>query len=288
MGDSLPSVKTAIVNTVEPIDIQVTDINGNPIDATVLELQILDLGSNILFSDSFTNPPVGGSQIVKPGGTIGYYYYPFGTPLGSPATNTQTDHIQDYIFMWTIASAGSQRTTVMQNVKVISALTCYQIPYLRLMVDKARKVVDPASDVFLGYTDAQLVMFMESGLQIINSYQPESAVFSLDSYPWQAYRHIALESSLMAGVLSQQLFAIDTDMPNYSDQGTAFVIAHQPQLAALLNQICQRLDKNIPNMKMQFVSTGSIHLAAGPSYKMGALLAAAPSGSLFRNVFFRS
>lgn len=282
MATSLSAIKIALVNTVEPIDIQVTDGNGLPQDANILKLNIMDLGSNVIFSDDFF---ISGTKIIKPVTTTGYYYYPFGSVL----PNTQTSQVMDYIFQWTIASASSQQTTVIQNVKVVSALAMYQVPYLRLMVDKARKVVDPANDVFLGYTDPQLIMYMESAMQIINTYQPETSLgFTLDNFPWANYRHVALEASLMAGALSQQMFAIDTDVPNYSDQGIAFVIAHQPQLAALFNQIAQRLDKSIPAMKMQFVSTGSIHINAGPSFKLGALLAAAPSGSLFRNMFFRS
>jgi hypothetical protein len=240
-----------------------------------------------LWTDTYPAVLPATTNIVKPTGTTGYYYYPFGTIISSPTTNGQTENIGDYIFQWIITVSGQPIQTLMQNVKVIDAQTMYNIPYLRLMIDKSRKAVDATNDVFLGYTDAQLVMYMEGGLQIINGYQPEGTSFNLTNYPWQYYRHIANEAALMAGVLSQQLFAIDTDLPNYTDQGTTFVIAHQPQLAALLNQISQRLDKAIPAMKFQFVSTGSIHIEQGPNFRLAQLLTAAPSGSLFRNLYFK-
>lgn len=281
MATSLSTIKVALVNTTEPIDIQVTDGNGIPQDAVVLKLAIMDLGGNVMWIDDISLP---GTLLVKPPTTVGYYYYPF----GSIVPNTQTNSAQDYIFQWTVATATAQISTIIQNVKVVPAMIMYQLPYLRLMIDKSRKMVDPANDVFLGYTDANLIQFFESGLQIINGYQPETVMgFTFTTFPWQDYRHIALESALVAGTMSQQLFAVDTDLPNYSDQGTTFTISHQPQLAAFMNQISARLDKSIPAMKMQFVGTGSIHINAGPSYKLGQLLSAAPSGSTFRNVFFR-
>lgn len=283
MASSLPNVKIALSNTQEPIDIQVSDDAGNPVDAIQLDLKILSVGGSVLFTDSFTTPPVGGTKIIKPTGTLGYYYYPFGI-----LTN-QTDGTGDFLFQWTVmGSGGATVVTVVQNVKVVSPQVFQVIPYLRLMVDKSRKIVDPNNDVFLGYTDSQLVMYLEDGMQVINAYQPETVSgFTIENFPWSDFRHLAIESALICGVMSQQLFAVDTDMPNYTDQGTTFVIAHQPQLASILNQITMRLDKAIPAMKQQFVSTGSIHIAAGPNFRMAQLLQAAPNGSLFRNVFFK-
>jgi hypothetical protein len=132
-------------------------------------------------------------------------------------------------------------------------------------------------------------MYMEDGINIINGYQPETVSgFTLGNFPWTTFRHLANETALMAGVLSQQLFAIDTDLPNYSDQGISFIISHQPQLASLFNTIAQRLDKMIPMMKQQFVSTGSIHLEMGPNFRLATLVNAAPNGALFRNLLMKS
>lgn len=280
MATSLPSIKIVLVNTIEPIDIQVLDGGGVPIDASELKLEILTIGGSVIFTDDFF---VAGTNIVKVAGQTGYYYYKFGI------LPQQTNSTGQFLFKWTVQTPSSLPDTVVQNVEVISARSYSLIPYFRLIIDKSRKLVDPANDVFLGYTDAQLIMFLEGGLQIINGYQPETVSgFTLDNFPWDTFRHIGLEAALMAGVLSQQMFAIDTDMPNYSDQGTQFVIAHQPQLASYLNSVTARLDKAIPLMKLQFVTTGSIHLQMGGGFGLNMLVAASPTGSLFRNMFFKS
>ncbi|KKM17779.1 hypothetical protein LCGC14_1672350, partial [marine sediment metagenome] len=105
--------------------------------------------------------------------------------------------------------------------------------------------------------------------------------------PYSGYEFTLIESALMAGVMSQQLFAVDTDIPSWNDQGNAFVIQHAPQLASYLNWLAARLDKMIPMLKLNFVSSGSLHIEAGPSFRLATLLNAAPSGSLFRNIYFK-
>lgn len=183
----------------------------------------------------------------------------------------------------------SQELVVCENVKVISHRVCSTIGRFRLLVDKAVKLVD-TSDLddpcFLGYSEGQLVTYLEDGLQIINSYQP-SGCFTLDNFPYGKFEFILLESALLAGVMSQTLFAVDTDIPSWNDQGNSFVIQHQPQLANYLNWLSNRLDRLIPQFKLNFVSAGSLHIEAGPNFRLAALIDAAPSGSLFRNTFFK-
>jgi len=182
----------------------------------------------------------------------------------------------------------SQELVVSQVVKIITHRVFSLLQQLRLQIDKALKFVntDPENPTYLGYTNGQLVTYLEQGLQIINAYQP-SGVFSFDNYPYTSYGFTLIEASLLAGVMSQQLFAVDTDIPNWSDQGNTFVIQHQPQLAQYLNWLSQRLDKMIPMLKLNFVSSGSLHIEAGPNYRLAQLINAAPSGALFRNVFFK-
>lgn len=182
----------------------------------------------------------------------------------------------------------SEELVVGQVVKIITHRVYGLLQQLRLQIDKALKFVntDPENPTYLGYTNGQLVTYIEQGLQIINAYQP-SGVFSFDNYPYSSYGFTLIEASLLAGVMSQQLFAVDTDIPNWSDQGNTFVIQHQPQLAQYLNWLSQRLDKMIPMLKLNFVSSGSLHIEAGPNYRLTQLINAAPAGALFRNVFFK-
>lgn len=182
----------------------------------------------------------------------------------------------------------SEEVLVCKNVKIINHRMCSLIQKLRLIIDKAIKYVSsgPDDNCYLGYTEGQLTTYLEDGLQIINSYQP-SVCFTVDNFPYNCYEFILVEASLIAGVMSQQLFAVDTDIPSWNDQGNAFVIQHQPQLAAFLNTLIARLDKLIPMFKLNFVSSGSLHVQAGPNYRLAQLFNAAPSGSLFRNIYFR-
>lgn len=183
----------------------------------------------------------------------------------------------------------SEQLLVCQNVKVINHQTCSVISRLRLIIDKAVKLVDtadPDEPCFLGYSEGQLVTYLEDGLQIINSYQP-GGCFTVDNFPWGKFEFILVEAALLAGVMSQRLFAIDTDVPSFSDQGNSFVINHQQPLADYLNWLSNRLDKMIPMFKLQFVSAGSLHIEAGPNFRLAQLINAAPAGALFRNVFFK-
>ena len=184
---------------------------------------------------------------------------------------------------------GSEELVTSENVRVVTQRIISTVSKLRLQIDKALKLVhnDPDAPCFLGYTNGQLYTYLEGGLQIINAYQP-SGVFTIDTYPYQSYEFTLIESALLAGVMSQELFAVDTDVPNWNDQGNAFVIQHQPQLAQYLTFLSQRLDKTIPMLKLNFVSSGSLHIEAGPNFRLAQLINAAPSGALFRNVFFRS
>jgi hypothetical protein len=271
----------------QPCDIQVTDANGNPIDAAVISLKVMDLGGNVVATDNYYTPPAGGTLIVKPPGTVGYYYYRFGdTNITTPLSLTTSPG--QYVIQWYVQATNAYvPNIVLQNVTVYNVIAAQNIPYLRLYIDKARKLVDPANNVFLGYTDSQLLMYTQEGISMVNAYQPETQMmFDVNNFPYQPYRHIVNEAAMVAAVMSQQMFAIDTDLPNYSDQGITFVISHQPQLSQFLTTLTARLDKEIQAMKLQWVSTGSIHMVQGPNFRLATIMSAAPVGSLFRNVYF--
>lgn len=276
-------VALAMVDTISRLKIQVTDANGDAADADNVVFTLLDLENNVLVTDDFS---VGGTRIVKPAGTFGQYYF----PLGDVAPNNETNTPRELMAKWDIDAPGSASDiTVVQAAKVVTVRTMFLVPFLRLLIDKSVKVVDenPANPCFLGYTDSNLVMFLEGGLQIINAYEPYPIFSSLDDFP-DTFRHVLLESALISGVMSQELFAIDTDVPNFSDQGNSFVLQHQPQLAAFLNTITQRLDRLIPLMKLKLINNGALHIQAGSNFRLTQLLQASPNGALFRNTFFRS
>lgn len=228
------------------------------------------------------------SRIQNP--VAGSYYIEWGdeaAPANSGTSGqTETNQVGTRLFIWEVEDQANDLSVVVQQARIVSGRTLSLLPGFRKLIDKAVKLVDEPDECFLGYTDAHLIQYLEEGLTLINAYEPYPCFSSLDHYPLE-YLHILHESSLVAGVLSQTLFAIDTDMPNYSDQGNSFVIDHGTKLAALLNTISTRMDKLIPMMKLKFVSTGSLHVQAGTNFRLTQLLQAAPNGAVFRNLFFR-
>lgn len=271
----------ALQNTVERVSLLIKDGEVDPVvptDPESITLNIMSLDGSILSTQEW---PAVTTRIVR--ADVGKFYI----ELGNQPTNTETECPRELVLNWQVEmEAGGEITNTLQKLKVISVLTASYLPELRLIIDKSHKLAAPNSDCFLGYTDSQLVTYLEGGLQTINAYQP-SLTFTMENFPL-TYKQVLIDASLITGVISQQLYAIDTDIPNYSDQGTSFVIAHQPQLAGFLNQITQRLDKIIPQMKLQLISSGSLHIQMGPNYRLSTVFEAAPGGSLFRNLFFKA
>jgi hypothetical protein len=159
---------------------------------------------------------------------------------------------------------------------------------LRRQIDKARKEVvdDPITgkSCFLGYTDKDLIEYLEGGLTTWNMYEPYPTFVAIEQFPF-IYHQGLIEAALLVGVASQNLFAIDSDIPNYSAQGAAFVINHQTPLAQHLNFLAQRLDKLIPIAKLKLVRSGSVHTEIAPNARLQTLINMAPGGAIFRNFF---
>lgn len=281
-------IELVLRNTVERIDIFVTDAEGNAIDATGLQLQVFDQDENLLIQDDFFvgygDPATPPTHIVKPIGTVGQYYFPFGD--ASFDANNSTATIGEYLFLWKVTGgAGAEPVNIVQVAKVVSVRTMRWLPKLRLIIDKAVKAVDddPDDPVFVGYTDSMLIQFLEGGLGWINAFQPYPMWGGIDAFP-DAHWRVLLDAAVCDALTSQEIFAVDTDI-NYSDQGNTFVVDHQPKLSAILNTTWQRLATMVPPMKRHYVQSGAVRIEAGPSFRFAALLSAAPTGSLFHNAF---
>lgn len=262
----------AVMNAVEPVTIYVRDADGNPVAASNLKLTVFDMGGNV-FVDSFT----ASTRITNP--TLGVYQF----PLGGDPTGKETMQAQRLIFFW--QADGQPNTT--QRVAVVSIMTMDMMGRLQEQIDKSHKDVeeDPDNPVFLGYTAANLLGYLEGGLSFINAWQPYPTWNTIDMFPTMTHGQILVYAAELVGIDSQELYAVDTDIPNFSNQGNAFVIEHYPKLEAYANKLFQYLDKLVPQMKLQYVNTGSLHIEAGPNFRLAALLAASPNGGLFRNTF---
>lgn len=269
-----------LANTATRVNMSIRDVDGALVDPYSILLTVMDIGGTVKFTASWPVMAPTTTRIIR--SSIGQFYIVF----GNQEINTETDVAVEWLFNWSVQVTDTSDTSnTIQKVKVISPKSASLIPEFRLMIDKTRKLIDATNECFLGYADDQLISYLEGGLGTINAYQP-SVSFTMDTFPLE-FKQILLDAGLIVGVMSQQLFAIDTDIPNYNDQGTSFVISHQPQLASVLNQVTQRLDKLIPMMKLQLINSGCVHVQMGPSFRLTQLVESAPSGSLFRNVYFR-
>ena len=267
----------ALTNTICRVSVNTTDHVGTLVDPFSITARLMDLGGTVILEDTWTSL-IPGTRIVRP--SLGKFY----VNLGDVTPNVETNSQQDLMLDWEIelVSGGSINHSV-QKIKIITIRAASYLPEFKLLIDKTRKLVDTNEECFLGYTDSQLYSYLEGGLGTINAYQP-TLFFSMDNYPLEQ-KMTLLEAGLIMGTMSQQLFAIDSDLQSYSDNGVSYVLQHQPQLAAFLNQVTQRLDKIIPMMKQCYVSSGALHVSMGPNFKLNTLMQSSPSGSLFRNMF---
>ena len=271
-------------NTIENVDLTVLDSSGNNIDVTgsgEIELTILKPDGNELFVDKFNSPPDPPTRIIKITAATGKYYFPFGDEAG------ETDSQGEYLFKWRVTQdTGLETESRIQVVTVVTASVYKLIDCFRLQIDKSRKLVDldPMDPLTLGYTDEDLLKFLNGGLTLINAAQPYPTFSSLDSFPG-LFSQILIDAGLLVGIMTQQLYAIDTDIPNYSDQGNAFVLDHFPRLAAYCGQLRDDLKTRIPDMKRHLITTGSVKIEAAANFRLAQLIQAAPNGALFRNFF---
>lgn len=271
-----------LLQTTERIYIKLTDADtGDVVDASQLSLRLTDLGNNTIYTDNFITPPTAGTRIEHP--STGVYFFPIGDQ--TVVVNTETNSPRDLLAIWSI-KVGTDADNIVQSIKIITPYVLDLVGSLRRQIDKAVKKVteDPDHPCFLGYTEKALVEYLEGGLATWNMYEPYPTFCSLDDFP-RLYKQGLIEAALIVGVQSQELFAIDQDIPNYSAQGAAFVIQHQPQLAQFATRIAQKLDKLIPIAKLKFVRSGSIHTEIAPNARLQTLINMAPNGALFRNFF---
>ena len=256
------------------------------VDATRIALEIRTLGGATLYKEAWTPPAPASARIQHP--STGRYTFRIGDPDASATTETAC--AGDLLLLWQI-EVGDDNDSIVQSAKVVTPYVLSLVERLRRQIDKARKEVldDPVTgkSCFLGYTDKDLVEYLEGGLTTWNMYEPYPTFCHIENFPY-IYHQGLVEAALLVGVASQNLFAIDSDIPSYSAQGAAFVINHQTPLAQHLNFLAQRLDKLIPIAKLKLVRSGSVHTEIAPNARLQTLINMAPSGAVFRNFFVRS
>lgn len=275
-------INVGLINAVTRIDILVCDAEGTPVNASSVNLTVMRLDNTVVYQGAF-----GGGRITNP--ATGRYSFSIGDIVYTTPTNPETGIGGEVLLIWNVAVDNVPISAQVQKIWLVSAYALSLSSDLREVIDKAAKDVDtnPANPCFLGYTEAQLFTYLFNGLSIWNMYEPFPTFLTLDDFP-QLYRYGLIEAALYVGLTSQELFAVDTDIPNYSAQGTSFVIQHQPALNAIIGRISQRLDKLIPEAKRKLIVYGAAHVQMQANYRFTQLVSSAPSGALFRNLWARA
>jgi len=284
-------IELARTNSIRRVDIELQDSTGAlvDIDATlgaggepngVLDLEITDVGGMSIYKESYYPPPMGVLEPRIKKAAPGRYYIDLGK------VPHETDNPQALLFNWhSRQNVTAEEVYRTQVVEVVSPRILSLLPSLRLLIDKTVKPNLPEKYCFIGYTDGMLILFLKLGLYKINEYEPYPVWEKLDYFPIELYASILLRAALYQGITSQLLFSIDTDVPQFSDSGHSFVLQHATPLAAFLNTLSSELDKSVPNLKRKFVNSGTISIEMRMDMAFSMLLASAPNGSLFRNMW---
>lgn len=295
-GMESPSVASMIelarTNSKRRVNIELRDAGGVLVDIDAstsaggdtqgeLDLEVTDLGENIYFQESYwpkSGAPSATERIVRQ--AAGKYHIAWGTK------DNETEVAQRLLFNWhSRQDEDTEDVYRTQVVEVVSPRVLSLLPSLRVMIDKTIKPNLPEQYCFLGYTDGMLLLFLRLGLSMISEAQPYPTWVSLETFPLEMFSNILIKSAIYQGITSQLLFSIDTDVPQYSDSGHSFVPQHAQPLAAYLSHLKQELDAAIPNFKRHFVASGTMSAEIRMDMAFSMLLASAPTGSLFRNLW---
>ena len=288
-ASTLDMISMIRTNSTRKIDITFKDDEGNPVNidesmsssgepSGELDLEVTDINGRVLYSESYWPKPIPDDRRIVNSST-GKYSIKWGTE------SNETDNTGTLLFNWHIRqNANSEDFYRTQVVECISPRTLSLLPRFRLQLDKSLKVIVPEEFCTLGYSDAQLVIYMQSGLSRINSAQPYPMWQTLDQYP-MIHHEILLQSSMLTAILSQGLFAVDTDVPAYNDQGHSFVVSHASQLKSYYDSLAPEVDRRIQALKLRYVCSGTAAVEMRIGYAFFQMLATSPPGSLFRNVY---
>jgi len=286
-------VEIVKVNSKRRVDLEILDDAGDFIDISeatlptgepdgLLDLDITTLGETSIFSESWWPNPVPSSRRIQRL-SQGNYYMTLGDETG------ESDSTGTYVANWTVRiNATSEEMYTTSVIEVVSTRLLSLLPRLRLQIDRSWKAVDLSAACFLGVTNAMLVLFLRSGLEMINGYQPSAQFFNLDAFPIEQYAEILIRAATYVALESQMLFALDTDLVSFNVSGHQMALQHQQPLAAYLSQLRATLDSTIPNFKRHLVRSGTCKVQPNFSYAFAALLSAAPFGSNFRGMYTAS
>ena len=261
------------------IDIDEGEIGGLPTGE--LDLEITDMGGNSIFSEAYWPTTDIISRRIKKSAT-GKYYVNLGTETG------ETDTAGTYLANWHLRqNISTENIYATQVLEIVSPRTLSLLPALRMMVDKVVKPNLPSEMCFLGYTDGQLIVGLKLGLHMLNGYEPYPTWASIDDFEITLHSHILIKAAMYQILTSQGIFAIDTDVPSFNDQGHSFVLVHFSALEQVSNRIRSELDRLVPDVKKKYVRSGSLGIELRMNAAAYQIYQSMPSGSIYRNWWSR-
>lgn len=285
----LDSIKLVRTGSKRWIDVYTLDKEGKPtdVDETIddvteepkgmLELFVSDFSNVPMFSESYLETDPSERRIKKMGdGRYGVHW----------GADGETDRTGTYLFNWAVRETdGAEENYRTQVIEIVDPSVLSLLPRLRLQLDKSIKVINPEEYCNLGYSDAQLMMFLKSGLERIAAAQPYPAWLDMSKFPVNVAGELLISCAVISALESQYLFAVDTDVPSFSDQGHAFTITHATQIQSLYTSMVSTVTPRIREFKLRYVGLGSICAEFRAGWGFYQMVAASPPGSLFRGHF---
>lgn len=248
-------------------------------DPYSLQVTVEDAAENVIVSGSYVaTPPPPPGLILKE--ALGTFYLPTESAV-VPIYNLVAAAPVQYIMKWLWQdSAGAEQQFAMSTFNTLTTAIYSQFPRLRNQIDKAFKVMGCAR---VGYTDANLMYYLQGGLDEINAFPPVTG-FSLASFP-AVYGQLLINSATIVALISQSLFAVDTDTLSFSDQGFSFTSDHFARLQSMYSSLLAQTKEQLKILKFEYSGIAGVVLQIVPSYPFNVVLKTSPRGALFRNLF---
>ena len=149
---------------------------------------------------------------------------------------------------------------------------------LRNQVDKANKLLH--NRLQFGYTDDQLIVWLDLGAHLINLVPPYTA-FDVMSFPFGTFGKVLLDAATISALESQGLFSIDTDF-DYSLGGNSLTLNHYTTIAQFLDYLVGRLNDNLMKFKQIYRTKGGTMVQTQYGYGFGRFLSVVPPGFFSR------
>lgn len=261
-----------------PFDVDESMVSGGTDSAGLLELDVTDISGSVLYSESYWPVTYPDTRRIKKAGT-GTYYIDYGTE------EDETNRSGTMLFNWTARETTTSPCCYRTQVFEIVPLWVLSIlPRFRLMLDKSFKRINPEQMCQLGWSDAQLVMLLRSGLERISEAQPYPTFLTFESFPFQHGTELLMSAGLASALESQYLYAIDSDLI-YNDAGHSFTQGHAAPLKSMYDSLMGTLGPRIREFKLHYVSAGNVGLQFSFNQAYYAMLSSASPGALFRNSY---